>query len=246
MSIEWNNIPSHSVADLRYACGKYGIKVEKGMKKGQIVELLENYKTKRKSAANRNNENRINNCINPSAKLEEMLMRVQPKIPAVTPQRPRKSIWLHTPSQVFGDKDQEIPIADTPEFRTKVHELTKIAGDEKKKIKFYEPKTEKETNEKEIAPFLFIPPLSKPEVYSTPDVGRKVVTPIIKVVTSPVIAQATNKTTTQMRSPSLSERSEIIHVPMRQRGKSRKTLPIFVFICFVSIVAVLLFLSQTY
>ena len=241
MSLEWSNIKSNTVADLKYACSKYGLKINKGMKKEQLVELLENYKTQHKNVVKRS-ENDFSNSNQSSDKLQEMLMRVQPKLPSITPQRSRKSMWLHTPSQIFAEKDAEIPIADTPAFRSKVQEMTKVYED-KKKNNFSEKEVIPKENKVE-EPLVFIPKPVKQEVYMTPDVGRKVVTPIIKAVRSPVITHTSAKTTSTSQSPRFSERIEYVQISSHQRRRKPKALVFVVFAVFISIIALLLFNSQ--
>ena len=224
MSLEWDNLSSNSVADLKYACHKYGLKYNPKMKKENLVSLLEGFKSTHSNTIRRD-ENAFSNVQanpqNDAQKLLDMLHKVPPpKTPTVTPQK--KTIWMHTPVQIFnGDKNNHLEVQNTPGYKHKVNHI--IHNDDEPDV------------------LIPLPPRIKPSIPFTPVVQ----TPHQKIIlSSPAPVQKRVTIQRPFTSPSIARRStRMIQPRMRQRRDHKKAV-IISFIFFISLISLLLFLSQ--
>ena len=225
MSLEWNDLNSNTVADLRYACNKYGLKINSKTKKENMVNLLDSYKSKHASAIKRD-ENAFNNIpespANDIQKIRNMLHNIPaPKTPTVTPQR--KTIWMHTPVQIFNeDQQNHISVKDTPGYKNKVSNFTKKYDD--------------------------IPVMPKHQIsHPLPQTPFITTTQKETILQSP-IPKPEKKVTIQVRqSPTINERmitSPRMFRNNNNRKKNHNKVVIISFMFFISLISILLFLYQ--
>ena len=222
MSLEWDNLTANSVADLKYACNRYGLKINSKTKKDNMVNLLEDYKSKHPSAVKRD-ENAFNNIPQSPEheiqKIRTMLHNIPaPKTPTVTPQR--KTIWMHTPGQVLNNEQQNhLSVKNTPGYKNRVSQITKKEEEFPMIIPHQTPHPLPETP--------FITPSSPQNILPSP------------------VPQAKKVTINIQQSPTINERASIPR-PLKKnvRKKNHKKVVIISFLFFISLISILLFLYQ--